>query len=70
MSEQETGTVKWFDPKKGFGFIAREGGDDLFVHHTALTGNGFRTLNENDSVEFEIEKDDKGARAINVKVSG
>jgi len=70
MSEQATGTVKWFDPKKGFGFIARDSGDDLFVHHTALTGNGFRTLNENDSVEFDIEKDDKGERAINVKVSG
>tara|TARA_B100000315_G_scaffold259593_1_gene316237 strand:+ start:4665 stop:4877 length:213 start_codon:yes stop_codon:yes gene_type:complete len=70
MSEQATGTVKWFDPKKGFGFIARDDGDDLFVHHTALTGNGFRTLNENDSVEFDIEKDDKGERAINVKVSG
>ncbi|HUY07420.1 MAG TPA: cold-shock protein [Acidimicrobiales bacterium] len=49
-----TGTVKWFNPDKGFGFIAHDGGADVFVHFSAIEGNGYRNLNENDKVEFEV----------------
>ena len=62
-----TGTVKWFNDKKGFGFISIEGGEDIFVHHTAIESDGFRTLEEGDNVEFEIVKGDKGNKAENVK---
>ncbi len=62
-----TGTVKWFNDKKGFGFISIEGGEDIFVHHTAIQSDGFRTLEEGDNVEFEIVKGDKGDKAENVK---
>ena len=62
-----TGTVKWFNDKKGFGFISIEGGEDIFVHHTAIQSEGFRTLEEGDNVEFEIVKGDKGDKAENVK---
>jgi cold shock protein len=62
-----TGTVKWFNDKKGFGFISIEGGEDIFVHHTAIQSDGFRTLEEGDNVEFEIVKGDKGNKAENVK---
>ncbi len=62
-----TGTVKWFNDKKGFGFISIEDGDDIFVHHTAIESDGFRTLEEGDNVEFEIVKGDKGNKAENVK---
>ena len=55
-----TGTVKWFNDKKGFGFISIEGGEDIFVHHTAIQSDGFRTLEEGDNVQFEIVKGDKG----------
>jgi len=69
MSERETGTVKWFNDKKGFGFISRDQGDDLFVHHTAIEGAGFRTLRENDKVEFEVVSTDKGEAAAKVQVA-
>ncbi len=62
-----TGTVKWFNDKKGFGFISIEGGEDIFVHHTAIESDGFRTLEEGDNVEFEIVKGDKGNKAEQVK---
>ena len=62
-----TGTVKWFNDKKGFGFISIEGGEDIFVHHTAIQSDGFRTLEEGDNVEFEIIQGDKGNKAENVK---
>lgn len=61
------GTVKWFNETKGFGFIAQENGDDVFVHHTAIQMTGFRTLNEGDMVEFEIVKGPKGFQAANVR---
>ena len=60
------GTVKWFNESKGFGFIAREDGEDLFVHHTAIQGNGFKTLSEGQAVSFDVDKGPKGLRAINV----
>ncbi len=62
-----TGTVKWFNDKKGFGFISIEGGEDIFVHHTAIQSDGFRTLEEGDNVEFEIVQGDKGNKAETVK---
>ena len=62
-----TGTVKWFDAAKGFGFIAPEdGGKDVFVHHTAITGDGYKTLDEGQKVNFEIEQGQKGPAAVNV----
>jgi CspA family cold shock protein len=61
-----TGTVKWFNDKKGFGFISIEGGEDIFVHHTAIQSDGFRTLEEGDNVKFEIVKGDKGNKAEKV----
>ena len=62
-----TGKVKWFNDQKGFGFIQRDdGGKDIFVHHTAINMNGFRTLQEGQAVEFEILEDEKGAKAQNV----
>ncbi|MDE2217738.1 MAG: cold-shock protein [Planctomycetota bacterium] len=60
------GTVKWFNDKKGFGFISQENGDDVFVHQTAIQGEGFRTLAEGDKVEFEVIKDQKGYKAAKV----
>jgi cold shock protein len=60
------GTVKWFNESKGFGFIAREDGDDIFVHHTSISGTGFKTLSEGQAVTFDVEKTPKGLRAINV----
>ena len=62
-----TGTVKWFNDKKGFGFISVEDGEDIFVHHTSIESDGFRTLGEGDKVEFEIIQGDKGNKAENVK---
>jgi CspA family cold shock protein len=62
------GQVKWFDQKKGYGFITREDGDDLFVHYSAIESQGFKTLNEGDEVEFEITEGKKGLQATNVKV--
>ena len=67
MTERETGTVKWFNDSKGFGFISREVGDDVFVHHTAVEGEGFRSLQENQQVEFSVEQGPKGLRAASVR---
>ena len=61
------GTVKWFNEKKGFGFLARENGDDVFVHHTSIQGEGFKTLSEGQQVEFEVQDGPKGPQAVNVK---
>ena len=61
-----TGTVKWFNDRKGYGFIALEGGDDVFVHHSAIQGDGFKTLAEGETVEFEVAPGKKGEQAINV----
>jgi len=68
MSERETGTVKWFNDKKGFGFINREDGDDLFVHHNSIETEGFRTLKENEKVEFEVVTTPKGQAAAKVTI--
>ncbi len=64
---RETGVVKWFNDKKGFGFISRSSGDDVFVHHTAILSEGFRTLAEGDQVEFGIQQDQKGPAAVDVR---
>ncbi|HEY4375551.1 MAG TPA: cold shock domain-containing protein [Acidimicrobiales bacterium] len=65
-----TGTVKWFSAEKGFGFIARDGGgDDVFVHHSAIEMNGFRTLEQGQAVEFELATTDKGEQAQHVKLA-
>jgi len=64
------GTVKWFNDSKGFGFIEQEGGgEDVFVHHSAILSDGYRSLKEGQPVEFEISKEAKGLRAANVKIS-
>ncbi len=62
------GVVKWFNEKKGFGFISKEDGGDIFVHYTGIAGDGFKSLHEGASVEFEIEDSDKGQRAVNVNI--
>ncbi|HET6438343.1 MAG TPA: cold-shock protein [Anaeromyxobacter sp.] len=61
------GTVKWFNDAKGYGFISQEGGEDVFVHHTEIQMDGFRTLKEGDRVEFEVTKGPKGLQAANVR---
>lgn len=61
------GTVKWFNDQKGFGFISQESGEDVFVHHTAIIAEGFRTLSEGDKVEFDITQGKKGPAAANVR---
>jgi CspA family cold shock protein len=68
MSERFDGTVKWFNGAKGYGFITREGGPDVFVHFSAIRGDGFRNLEEGQRVEFTIEQDRKGLRAADVVV--
>ena len=65
-----TGTVKWFNPDKGFGFISQDGGPDVFVHFSAIEGSGYRNLDENDKVEFEIAQGPKGPNATNVRKVG
>jgi CspA family cold shock protein len=69
MSERITGTVKWFNGSKGYGFIAREGGDDVFVHYSAIQIDGYKNLEEGQRVEFNIEKGAKGLQATNVTLS-
>ena len=66
MSERVTGTVKWFNADKGYGFIEQEGGDDVFVHYSALQSDGFRSLEDGQRVEFSIERGPKGLQATNV----
>lgn len=68
MNERVTGTVKWFNASKGYGFIERQGGPDVFVHFSAIEADGFRSLQEGQRVEFSIEKGPKGLQAANVKV--
>jgi len=68
MSERLTGTVKWFNNGKGYGFIAREGGPDVFVHYSSIQSEGFRSLEEGQKVEFSIEQGPKGPQASNVIV--
>lgn len=63
-----TGRVKWFDEKKGFGFIERQDGNDVFVHFKAITGDGFKTLAEGQEVEFDVEQGQKGPQATNVRM--
>jgi CspA family cold shock protein len=68
MSERVTGTVKWFNSNKGYGFIEREDEPDVFVHHTAIKSEGFRTLEEGQQVEFSVEEGPKGPQATEVVI--
>lgn len=63
----ESGVVKWFNPEKGFGFIERESGDDVFVHFSDITAEGYRTLNEGEKVQFDVVEGDRGLKATNVQ---
>ncbi len=63
----EKGTVKWFNSAKGFGFIQRESGEDVFVHYRSITGNGYKNLEDGDKVEFDVEQGQKGLQATNVR---
>ena len=62
-----SGKVKWFNNKKGFGFIAQDGGKDIFVHHTSILGKGFKILHEGEMVSYEVMDSDKGPKAVNVE---
>ncbi len=66
MNKRETGTVKWFNDAKGYGFISREGAEDVFVHYSAIQGENFRSLSEGQRVEFAVEQGPKGLQAANV----
>lgn len=68
MAERKQGTVKWFNSTKGFGFISQEGGEDVFVHFQSIVGEGYKTLNENQKVEFTVNQGPKGLQAADVKV--
>jgi CspA family cold shock protein len=68
MSERVTGTVKWFSTQKGYGFIQRPGGSDVFVHYMGIQGSGFRNLSEGQEIEFTVEESPKGPHAVNVVV--
>ena len=65
----EQGTVKWFNDEKGYGFISREAGDDVFVHFSAIQGDGFKTLEEGQAVTFDVETGDRGLQAANVSTA-
>lgn len=67
MSDRKTGTVKWFNDQKGFGFLEQADGDDVFVHHSAIVSEGYRSLAEGDKVEFTIEQGQKGPAAADVR---
>lgn len=67
MEETLTGKVKWFNSKKGFGFITGDNGKDYFLHYSNIEMEGYKSLNENDKIEFKVEATDKGEKAINVK---
>jgi CspA family cold shock protein len=67
MDERERGVVKWFNDKKGYGFISRESGKDIFVHHSSILSDGFRSLKDGDPVEFSVKQDDKGLAAVDVR---
>ena len=67
MSERETGTVKWFNNAKGFGFIERQDGEDVFVHYNQIRGEGYRSLNDGQTVEFTVTKTDTGFQAEDVE---
>jgi len=67
MTERQEGTVKWFNDSKGYGFISREAGEDVFVHHSDIEGGGFASLRENQKVEFGVDNGPKGLRATGVK---
>jgi len=67
VTERETGTVKWFNGAKGYGFISREAGEDVFVHFSAIEGEGFRSLREDQRVEFAVEQGPKGLQAVRVR---
>ena len=67
MAERKQGSVKWFNSTKGFGFISQEGGEDVFVHFQSIVGDGYKSLNENDKVEFSVTQGPKGLQAAEVK---
>ena len=67
MSDREVGTVKWFNSARGFGFIGREDAEDVFVHHTAIQGGGYKNLDEGQRVEFSVEQGAKGPQAVQVE---
>jgi len=67
VTEREIGTVKWFNNSKGYGFISRDVGEDVFVHYSAVEGDGYRSLEENQRVEFAIEQGPKGLQAVHVR---
>ncbi|MAT59919.1 MAG: cold-shock protein [Melioribacteraceae bacterium] len=69
MAERESGTVKWFNSSKGYGFIQRQNGEDVFVHFQAIVGDGYRTLEEGQKVEFTVAKGQKGLQAQEVRVA-
>lgn len=70
MAERKVGSVKWFNSSKGFGFITQENGEDVFVHFKAIIGDGYKSLEENDKVEFTVVNGDKGLQASQVKIIG
>lgn len=69
MSQREVGTIKWFDAKKGYGFINRQNGEDVFVHFSAIQGTGYRTLQDGQKVEFEVVQGQKGPQATNLSLA-
>jgi CspA family cold shock protein len=69
MSQREVGTIKWFDAKKGYGFINRQNGEDVFVHFSAIQGTGYRTLQDGQKVEFEVVQGQKGPQATNLTLA-